>query len=621
MVELSKVKGLVAALVVINCGIVHAQDTVHYTGETLSNVDYHHGQLAPAVGVHNIQVLRANRTKPALAEGYGWTYNHAPMLAYRDKQFYLQFLAGPVGEHIPPSQTYISKSADGYSWSIPEVVFPPYRIPDGYKKEGSDGVAKDLYAIMHQRMGFYTAKNGRLLTLGYYGIAMDAKDDPNDGKGIGRVIREIHADGTYGPIYFIRYNASWNPKDSEYPFYKDSRDKGFVAACEELLANPLMMMQWVEEADRDDPLIPLKKQYKAFSYYHLNDGRVVGLWKHALTAISEDGGRTWPENAVRAPGFVNSNAKIWGQRTTDGKYVTVYNPSEYRWPLALSVSDDGLVYDNLLLVNGEIPPMRFGGNYKSYGPQYVRGIQEGNGLPSNGHVWITYSMNKEDIWVAKIPIPIVDRVTENVRDEIQGATDIRDLALWNIYSPLWAPVTVEQYPAGEAALVLKDRDRYDYAVAERVVPHAKHMEVSFSITPGQNDHGHLDIEFTNDKGTPFVRLSLDSAGQFTSKAGSRYKQVAQYEANTTYDIKVTLDVAARSYRVHVNGKDALHGIAFSPVDVIARVKFRTGEIRRFPHADTPADQTVDLPLADEPVDEAVYQIGYFNAIRLNTNGQ
>ena len=65
----------------------HAQDTtggdiVHYSGHTLSNPDYHHGQLVPAVGVHSRQVLRANREHPELAEGSGFTYNHAPMLAF-----------------------------------------------------------------------------------------------------------------------------------------------------------------------------------------------------------------------------------------------------------------------------------------------------------------------------------------------------------------------------------------------------------------------------------------------------------------------------------------------------------------------------------------------------------
>ena len=41
--------------------------------------------------------------------------------------------------------------------------------------------------------------------------------------------------------------------------------------------------------------------------------------------------------------------------------------------------------------------MRYGGAYKSYGPQYVRGIQEMDGKTSDGNMWVTYSMNKEEI--------------------------------------------------------------------------------------------------------------------------------------------------------------------------------------------------------------------------------
>jgi hypothetical protein len=50
---------------------VKAQDTVRYTGKTLVNADYHHGQLAPVMGVHSIQTFRANRTHPELAEDFG----------------------------------------------------------------------------------------------------------------------------------------------------------------------------------------------------------------------------------------------------------------------------------------------------------------------------------------------------------------------------------------------------------------------------------------------------------------------------------------------------------------------------------------------------------------------
>lgn len=575
----------------------YGQEVIRYTGDTRSAIDYHHGQLRPAIGVHNVQVMRANREQPEKGDGFGWTYNHAPMLAYWNNTFYLEYLSDPVGEHIPPSQTLLVTSQDGRHWTKPSVLFPPYKIPDGTTKPDYPGAAKDLHAVMHQRVGFYVSKKNRLLALAYYGIALDAKDDPNDGKGIGRVVREILPDGKYGPIYFIRYNATWDKKKSIYPFYTKSKDKGFIQACNEMLADPLMMMQWVEEADRDDPLIPLKKQYKAFSYYHLPDGKVVGLWKHALTAISNDGGKTWP-NAVRAPGFVNSNAKIWGQRTSDGRYATVYNPSEYRWPLAISTSDDGVRYDDLLLVHGEITPMRYGGNYKSYGPQYVRGILEGNGTPPDNNVWVTYSMNKEDIWVASIPVPVKAKVEQHVNDNFNDMPDGKELQQWNICSPLWAPVTIEKLGDGTKSLVLKDWDPFDYAKAERVIPASKKLRVELAVTPAQ-DNGILHIEFQDAKGQPAIRLAFDTAGTLTTKAGARLKNITAYKANEQYTIEVDLNTESRSYTLRVNGKEPRNYIFYAPVEEIERIVFRTGTPRNFPDPETPADQTYDLPKAGE----------------------
>ncbi|SFE16900.1 BNR repeat-like domain-containing protein [Chitinophaga sp. CF118] len=551
-----------------------AQEGVHYTGNTLVNVDYHHGQLRPVMGVHNIQVMRANREI-----SHGWTYNHAPMLAYWHNRFYVEYLSDETGESIPPGQTLLLTSADGVTWSSPEVIFPPYKIPDGPVK---DGIAHNLYAVMHQRMGFYVSKSNHLLALGYYGICLNAKDDPNDGNGIGRVVREILPDGKYGPVYFLRYNKAWNTSNTSFPFYTSSKNKDFIAACNELLATPLMMQQWNEEADRDDPLIPLQKQYKAFCYYHLPDKRVVGLWKNALTALSSDEGRTW-STVARAPGFVNSTAKIWGQKMADGRFATVYNPSEYRWPLALSVSDNGLEYTNLLLVNGEVPPMRYGGNYKSYGPQYVRGIEEGNGTPPDSNLWVTYSMNKEDIWVAKIPVPVKDTCNSHLNG------NITDLETWNIYSPLWAPVSIT-----DKGLTLQDKDPYDYAKAEHLIPATKKLLVEFSVVP--DDHGQLQIELQDGKGTAGLRLIFDADTTLKAKAGARYKNFMRYKTDSLYRIRITLNTTTRFYTINVNGKDALTSLLFAPLDVVERIVFRTGEPRHFPNADTPADQDYDLPV-------------------------
>lgn len=602
------ITSLVLSIGLMTQSSVQAQDTVHYTGTRQVNVDYHDGRLPMAVGVHNQQIFRANRQHPELAEGYGWTYNHQPMLAYWNNKFYVEYLSDKVGESVPPGQTLLLHSKDGKDWTQPKVVFPIYKIPDGTTKPGVEGVANHLDAVMHQRMGFYVTKSGRLFVLGFYGIVLHAHDDPNDGKGIGRVVREIYKDGSWGPIYFIHYNPGWTTENTAYPFYKQSKDKGFVKGCDELMADPLMMMQWEEESYRKDPLIPLQKNYKAFNFYHLPDGRVVGLWKYALTAISSDGGRSWPENAVRAPGFVNANAKIWGQRTSDGKYATVYNPSEFRWPLAISTSKDGLNYTNLLLVNGEITSMRYGGAYKSYGPQYTRGIVEGNGKVPDNNLWVTYSMNKEDIWVADIPVPVTDQVTTPANDVFNDMPDGKELKDWNYFSPLMAPVRITKMKSGVKALTLKDKDPFDYAKATRLIPSGSVLTAAFTLTPAQNDHGHLDIEFQNKVGAAAIRLSFDSLGMFYAKAGYRNKDIFHYEAGKTYHIKVSLNTTTRFYTVSINGEEKMRNLFFQPVHEISRIVFRTGGVRRFPNADTPTDPMDDLPDAGKIDSEAAYYI-------------
>ena len=611
-----KIAGIGIAMVLGNS--MQAQDTIRYTGTTLSNVDYHHGQLRPAVGVHNIQVMHASREHPATSDGFGWTYNHAPMLAYWNNTYYLQYLANPVGEHVPPGQTLLVTSKDGYNWSKPQVIFAPYKVPDGFKKPDYQGVANNLFAVMHQRMGFYVASNGRLLTLAYYGIAMDAKDDPNDGNGIGRVVREVYKDGKLGPVHFIRFNHLFNEKNTNHPFYKSSSDKEFVQACDELLSKPLMLQQWNEEADRNDPLISLQKEYKAFNYYTLPDEKVVGLWKHALTSVTTNGGRTWNYNPMRAPGFVNSNAKIWGQRTSDGKYATVYNPSEFRWPLALSVSHDGLKYHNLLLVNGEISPMRYGGNYKSYGPQYVRGILEGNGKPPDGNMWVTYSMNKEDIWVASVPVPVIDAVSENIDEDFKYLPVQTALQYWNIFSPIHAGVAMGKAPEGANALVLRDSDPFDYAKAERIIPASKKAVIEFEVSAAQNNHGTLQIEVQDGKGNVGLRLQLDADSLLKAKTGARYKRLSAYQPNERLRIKIDLDCTQRMYKVNVNGKPQNGSVTlfYAPLANVERVAFRTGERRFYPTIDTPADNATDLPDTGKWDKEAVYFLYNFKATRV-----
>ena len=76
---MSKLGYLITALMIASTSI-NAQEKIHYTGSEWADPSAHDGRLTPVVGIHNIQVMRANREKPSAANGNGWTYNHQPML-------------------------------------------------------------------------------------------------------------------------------------------------------------------------------------------------------------------------------------------------------------------------------------------------------------------------------------------------------------------------------------------------------------------------------------------------------------------------------------------------------------------------------------------------------------
>ena len=61
---------------------------------------------------------------------------------------------------------------------------------------------------------------------------------------------------------------------------------------------------------------------------------------------------------------------------------------------------------------------------------------------------------------------------------------------WNIYSPLWAPVTLDG-----KWLRLQDKDPFDYAKVERKIPASKELKISFDLQAGQNDKGKVTIEY------------------------------------------------------------------------------------------------------------------------------
>ena len=570
-------------------------EPVRFTGGTAIDPGPHEGRLRYAIGTENIQTMRANRTHPELSDSNGWTYNHGSNICFWNGQFFQQYLSNPVDEHIAPGQTLLMTSKDGRHWEKPTIAFPPYKAPSGVKiPEGYNGY------MMHQRMGFYVAADGRLLTLAFYGHT----EDPFNKGGIGRVVREVYKNGSLGPIYFIRYesNAQWNASNTSYPFYTKSEDSGFVNSCNALLSDQLMTFQWFDEDNGADGFYHGKQGVEALSYYHRKDGKVVALWKFSSAALSGDEGKTFSPVA-KVPTLVMSGGKQWGQRTSDGRYAICYNPidnSEYRYPLVIISGDDGIVYDNMLLVQGEVPPRRFSGRWKDFGPCYMRGIEEGNGKPPGKDMWLSYTMNKEDVWISRIPIPVRYAVSGPVHDnfdDLQTGGPVKD---WNIYSPAWAPATIAHSPSGKGnSLQLTDKDNYDYSRAIRVFRETGNANVSFRVMADSANTGMLEIDVTDRFGNRPVRICFDGQHNIMVVNGSSRKKIASYEKNRWYTCSVhAIAGEAGNFSVSINSKEMLRGAQLAErVKTFERLSLRTGAYRDVPNRHTP-NETNDPPLKD-----------------------
>ena len=174
-----------------------AAEPVRYVGADQPDPRFYHGRLRHAVGVHRYQTLRANRCPLARGRVGRLDVQPAPMLAYWNDTYWLQYVSNQVTEHVPPGHTMLQSSLDGRAWSSPRVLFPIYSLPEIDHPEGH--VAEGTPAVMHQRMGFYTAPDGRLLTLAFYSYCPQPPHRPQHGQGLGRAVREIYRDGVVRP--------------------------------------------------------------------------------------------------------------------------------------------------------------------------------------------------------------------------------------------------------------------------------------------------------------------------------------------------------------------------------------------------------------------------------------
>ncbi len=570
-----------------------------------ADIRFTDGALSHAMGVTNIQIMRSSQYPVTSPEGLGWTYAHAPNIAYYNGEFMVQYLANPVSEHEGHTRVFLIRSADGHHFGKPVEIFPAEDFPTApYNGEGKENLTGDMtHSVIHQRMSFYMASNGRMLAMAYYGISptdprlkpelpskgsvrtWDMTDIslvmPGSGYGVGRAIREIHSDFSFGPIYFLRYDSSggYNRNNVDnFPYFEESDDAGFKEACYELLYQRCVTQQWWEEERFDTSGFFTLPPGEAPCIYTLpgNGNDKICIMKNALVTISHDGGETWQE-ARRSHTLETSTGKVWGQKMRNGSYVLAYNPTTdtaHRWPLAVTEGENGQDFGDIISVLPIVPACRYSGRLKNLGPQYIRGIGEYNPRPDEDAFYLTYSNNKEDIWVSRISVPLRSQ-EENDVDEDFGTVCWNEIQRnWNLMIPSWGGVD-----HNGSALELWDTDPYTSAIAERAFKPSSFFEAEavVSIERASADRGFA-IAFQDDTGREPVKIILHGDGYVNSRVFGSELHIHHFEIGEKVTLKFDIDSIKNEVRVSVSsgGNTTQKRWHFdTSVWKLCRVQFRT----------------------------------------------
>ncbi len=280
---------------------------------------------------------------------------------------------------------------------------------------------------------------------------------------------------------------------------------------------------------------------KAFSFFQRPDSVWVGVSKMGWTTFSHDDGQTWSQPTV-PPTLITGKAKVWSQRTADGRFAMVYNPSRSnRFPLIAVAGDDGINFESMRIVQGELPIQRYDGLHRSIGPQYVRGISRWatDNSRSENVMWLAYSMNKEDIWVSRVPLPMRDDDTS-----------------WITYCPAWASVK-----ADADQLEMTNSDPYDYPQATRIFSESASVDFSFELAASDSGRTHLEV---------------DLLSKFHPRRPVRALIDPNPSAATA--VRIIADATTKKFTMSVNGKTTEHEF-FESVQKLQRMTIRAGPFR------------------------------------------
>lgn len=316
----------------------------------------------PAAGypvLANVEEVIVHRATPATG-----TFNHIPQLTIHDGTFYLAWNNHARDEDAIGQRILGSRSPDGRHWSPAEEWLPP--VPERF------------LTILPMRFSpSWQTLDGRLYLIASRfsgGGARGYRDEE---------ARHVSASGL-GPIAILSRDhpllatrGSWAPRLEPDP------------AC----------VSWSAE----DGCRLIER-----TVYRRPDGVLVALARQAgptflmYAALSRNDGRSW--SPFRRSNIPDSPSLATSGTLPDGRVYLVHSPvAQVRDPLVISLSSDGIVFDQTVALRSDMPPVKYDGRNKLPGFQYPSAVV------NEGSLWVAYAIGKEDIAIARVALSELPR--------------------------------------------------------------------------------------------------------------------------------------------------------------------------------------------------------------------
>ncbi len=317
------------------------------------------------------------------------SYNHHNQITKFNGKYYYAWSNGIRNEEDAGQRILMAVSDNGIHWSEPWVVLEP--------KSGE--------SLAHNCVGLHVQDDAM------YVIAM-TEDTIHDETATG--MRRIKPDSHEVFILKSMDTKSWTRVFSfggrvkwlfEAP--RLTSEGRLMCVCNTVMEGPAVLL-WPgsDIAVMPDFIFVPEPEGASFPYgestwYQMESGRIMVFWRDEGASCqlyvnwSDDGGRTFSVPALSD--IPDSMSRVYAGRLSDGRYYICNNAIANlldRSPLMLLLSDDGMVFNKVYMVNDSLTIQRSKGMLKINGNQYPCCLVDGDKL------LIAYDQNKED--------PIVD---------------------------------------------------------------------------------------------------------------------------------------------------------------------------------------------------------------------